>query len=131
MRESKYSESTEGVHVSVLPEPIEEETSSSEGVYTFAYTITIENRTDKTVQLLERHWIIKSAEIQIGEVTGPGVVGEKPTLKPGERFQYTSGAVIHDPVGSMEGSYKFKDGEGIFFEVKIPRFELQAATYLH
>ena len=124
MDQSKYTETTEGLKVSVIPQIIDEESSPGEGAFTFAYTITIENNSQKIVQLMERHWIIRSAEIQIGEVVGPGVVGVQPTLAPGESFTYTSSAVIHDPIGSMEGEYTFKDEKGDFFAVKIPRFGL-------
>jgi ApaG protein len=102
-----------------------------EGVYVFAYTITIENRSNDTVQLMERQWTIESADEQIGEVEGPGVVGVQPTLKPGESFEYTSSTLIRDPVGSMRGSYVFRRLSGGMFVVQIPRFRLLYPATFH
>ncbi len=44
-----------------------------------------------TAQLVSRHWIITDAAGQVEEVKGPGVVGEQPTIKPGETYAYASG----------------------------------------
>lgn len=126
-----YSAVTNDIKVSVSSEPLLANSNPVQHVFAFAYTITIENTGQETAQLLERHWIIKSDGIQIAEVVGDGVVGEQPTLKPGESFQYTSGAVVHDPVGSMEGSYTFRAESGRFFEVGIPRFELHFPMMIH
>lgn len=104
--------------------PIEEESKPHEGVFVFAYTIRIENLSEQIVQLLERHWVIESADEKIGDVTGSGVVGVQPVLEPGKHFEYTSSTVINDPVGSMKGTYIFSRKEGGFFTVQIPRFSL-------
>lgn len=103
----------------------------SESVFTFAYTVRIENNSDSTVQLLERHWIIESADTQIGEVTGPGVVGVQPILEPGKTFEYTSSTVINDPIGSMRGSYIFSKKNSGFFVVQIPRFRLLFPSFVN
>jgi ApaG protein len=121
---STFTETTASITVSVEPTPIIEECRPSENVYVFAYTVIIENNSSDTVQLMERHWMIESADTPSGEVRGDGVVGVQPTLKPGQRFEYTSSTVIADPVGSMRGSYIFRRKEGGFFNVQIPRFRL-------
>lgn len=121
---STFTETTANIVISVEPAPLEDESNPASGVFAFAYTIQIENRSGDTVQLLERHWLIESADEQIGEVTGEGVVGLQPILEPGQRFEYTSSCVIRDPVGSMRGSYIFKRTSGGFFTVQIPRFRL-------
>ncbi|MBX7143959.1 MAG: Co2+/Mg2+ efflux protein ApaG [Oligoflexia bacterium] len=126
-----YSDVTRGIKVSVRPEHVEENSDPEAEVFSFSYTVRIENLSAETVQLLERHWIILSNGIRIAEVVGPGVVGVQPVLAPGERYQYTSSAVIQDPVGSMEGSYTFKSLSGKFFEVKIPKFDLVYPVILH
>ena len=66
----------------------------------FAYTITIENTGTVAAQLISRHWIITDAENNIQEVSGLGVVGEQPLLRPGESFEYTSGTSMATPVGT-------------------------------
>jgi ApaG protein len=121
---SAATQTTQSIVVSVNPAPIEEETRPDDGVFAFSYTVRIENRSEQTVQLLERHWLIESAGEQIGEVVGPGVVGLQPILEPGQHFEYTSSTVIKDPVGSMRGSYILSRQGGGFFTVKIPRFSL-------
>ncbi len=126
-----YSEVTSGIKVSVLPKLIPDRTDPDRALFSFSYTITIENLSEHTVQLLERHWIINSGGEQLGEVVGPGVVGEQPVLNPGESFKYTSGVEIHDPIGYMVGSYTFKSGVGEFLEVGVPKFDLIYPMVLH
>lgn len=107
--------------------------------YAFAYTITISNKAQETVQLLSRHWIITDAEGAVQEVRGEGVVGEQPVIAPGESFRYTSGATLATPVGCMEGSYTMtpcaNDGQPLpdrnRFDVPIPAFSLHTPTALH
>jgi ApaG protein len=84
-------------------------------------------------QLISRHWIITNAVGEIEEVKGLGVVGHQPLLKPGEAFQYTSGARLRTPSGSMHGSYFCVAEDGERFEVEIPAFELNdgSARVLH
>ena len=54
------------------------------------------------------------------EVRGLGVVGSQPLLQPGERFEYTSGASIATPVGTMRGSYQMVAADGTRFEARDP-----------
>jgi ApaG protein len=121
---SLATQTTQSIVVSVTPTPIDEETRPEERIFAFAYTVRIENKSDQTVQLMERHWLIESADEQIGEVVGPGVVGLQPILEPGQHFEYTSSTVIKDPVGSMRGTYIFNRKSGGFFTAQIPRFAL-------
>ena len=92
--------------------------------YVFAYTITLRNTGEAAARLLTRHWIITNADGETQEVRGDGVVGEKPYLKPGESFQYTSGCIMETPVGSMRGSYHMVADDGERFEAEIPAFTL-------
>ena len=121
---STFTETTAQITVQVEPTPLVEESSPAESSYVFAYAIRIENKSDATVQLLERHWFVESAGEQINEVQGPGVVGVQPILEPGGTFEYTSSTVIRDPVGAMYGTYIFSRKTGGFFTVQIPRFKL-------
>jgi len=125
---STFTETTASITISVEPTPIPEDSRIEDGVFVFAYTVNIENNSGETVQLMERHWVIESADEQIGEVTGPGVIGVQPTLKPGTRFEYTSSTVIRDPIGAMKGSYIFRRRDGSLFVAQIPRFRLLFPT---
>ena len=99
--------------------------------YVFAYTITISNKGEVPATLLSRHWIITDANGKVQEVSGDGVVGEQPHLNPGERFRYSSGAVLETPVGAMQGLYRMKTDEGDSFDAPIEPFTLAVPGLLH
>lgn len=102
-----------------------------ENKYAFAYTVTIHNQGEETVQLLSRHWVIQDGNNEIQEVHGPGVVGQTPIIAAGKSFTYTSGTVVNTPVGVMRGSYQFIDARQRPFEVDIPLFRLAVEAILH
>jgi ApaG protein len=99
--------------------------------YVFAYTITITNTGTVAAQLISRHWIITDAESRVQEVKGDGVVGEQPMLRPKESFEYTSGAAIATPIGTMRGSYQMVAEDGAQFDAPIPEFTLAVPRTLH
>jgi ApaG protein len=110
--------------VEVQPQYLPEQSAPDEGVYTFAYTITITNTGEVTSQLISRHWLITDATGMTEEVKGLGVVGHQPLLKPGEAFEYTSGCRLRTASGVMQGSYFFVAEDGERFDVPIAPFEL-------
>ena len=57
---------------------------------------------------------------------GPGVVGKQPVLKPGESFEYSSGAPLPTPSGFMVGRYQMVREDGERFEIDIPAFSLDS-----
>ena len=99
--------------------------------FVFAYTITVTNTGDVTAQLVSRHWIITDAEHRVQEVKGQGVVGKQPVLRPGESFEYTSGASIPTPVGTMRGTYHMLAEDGLAFDAPIAPFTLSIPRTLH
>jgi ApaG protein len=119
-----YKEETQGITVSVFPAPLPEQSAPSKFVYAFSYSIMIENQGVEVVQLLRRHWHVFSGEEQTGEVEDEGVVGLKPLIHVGERFNYSSGTVIQTPIGSMMGTYLVQGETSGLFEIVIPRFDL-------
>ncbi|MBX9810673.1 MAG: Co2+/Mg2+ efflux protein ApaG [Burkholderiales bacterium] len=110
---------------------IPDQSDAEDGRYVFAYTITITNTGSTPVQLVSRHWIITDANNQVQEVRGLGVVGEQPYLRPNESFEYTSGAAIATPVGTMRGSYQMVAEDGVRFDAPIPEFTLSMPRVLH
>lgn len=110
---------------------LEEQSDPAHDRYVFAYTITIQNHGTIPAKLLTRHWIITDSNGKIEEVRGEGVVGEQPYLRPGEGFQYTSGAILETSVGSMKGSYQMLADDGITFDAPIPAFVLSIPRTLH
>ena len=117
--------------VRVSTQFLDEQSDKDKGPYVFAYTIEIENVGEGTAQLLSRHWIITDAHNIVQEVKGDGVVGEQPTLRPGERFEYTSGCPLPTPVGTMKGTYTFVGQNGEKFDVPVPEFVLSMPRVLH
>lgn len=121
-----YKSVTNDIRVVVEPEFLDDRSQPERGHYFWAYRIEITNLGQKTAQLTHRHWRITDANGHLEEVRGPGVVGEQPTLKPGETFNYTSGCPLTTPSGIMVGSYRFVDDEGEAFEVSVPAFSLDS-----
>lgn len=121
----------ERVDVSVKTQYLPEQSRPEENRFAFAYTITIANSGDEAVRLLNRHWIITDGDNQVQEVHGEGVVGKQPLIEPGKSFNYTSGAVIDTPVGTMEGSYEMITASGRPFIAEIAVFSLTQPSALH
>src|ERR1700723_2843888 len=119
-----YLAITRNIAVSVEPTYLEANSSPGSSQYAWAYRVTIENQGRETVQLLSRHWMITNARGELNEVRGPGVVGEQPVLKPGESFEYTSGAPLDTSSGMMGGAYQMESESGERFDIEIPTFSL-------
>ncbi len=90
----------------------------------WSYHVRIENGSNRSVQLLSRHWRIVDGRGALHEVQGEGVVGEMPLIAPGGSFDYVSGCPLDTPSGSMSGSYRMVDEDGSAFDIAIPRFAL-------
>jgi ApaG protein len=123
---TQYRAVTRGIAVSVEPTYLEANSSPGSSQYVWAYRVTIENQGPETVQLKTRHWMITNARGELNEVKGPGVVGEQPVLRPGESYQYTSGAPLNTPWGMMGGSYQMESESGEQFDIEIPTFSLDS-----
>jgi ApaG protein len=119
-----YLANTRGITVSVEPTYLETRSSPDSSQHFWAYRVIIENQGREAVQLLSRHWTITNARGELTEVKGPGVVGEQPVLKPGESFEYTSGAPLDTPSGMMGGAYQMESESGECFDSEIPTFSL-------
>ena len=95
--------------------------------YLFAYRITIENLGAVPVKLLRRHWHIIDSSGDVREVEGEGVVGQQPSIAPGETYQYISSCNLNSDMGKMYGSYLMED---LFskktMRIDIPEFQLIA-----
>ena len=119
------------IEVHALPQFIPDQSDPDERRYVFAYTMTIKNIGRAAAQLISRHWIITDGDSRIQEVRGLGVVGEQPLLRPGEKFEYTSGCQLDTPVGTMRGTYQLVAEDGTAFEAEIPEFTLSIPRVLH
>lgn len=122
-----FTRTTHSIKITAYPVYLHEQSSPEHDSYVWAYTISIENLGEDTVQLLSRTWKITDGLGQAQHVTGSGVVGEQPVLESGITYQYTSGAVLPTPSGVMEGSYDMLNIDtGDTFKVVIPMFSLDS-----
>ena len=119
------------IQVSVETEYLADQSDEENQRWVFAYHIRIHNRGDMTARLLTRHWVITDGEERTREVHGEGVVGEQPSIAPGQEFQYSSGAVLETEVGTMHGSYQMLAEDGTCFDADIPAFTLAVPRALH
>ncbi len=117
---------TAGVRVTVRPSYLRDQSRPAAGQFVFAYQIRIENVGRAAAQLLSRRWTITDSTGEVTDVEGEGVVGEQPMLHPGRVHEYRSFCVLKSGRGHMEGHYRFVRADGEFFDVAVPRFELNA-----
>lgn len=119
------------IDISVQTQYLTEQSDPDNDRYAFAYTIGIENHSTEAVKLLSRHWIITDDNNQVEEVRGEGVVGLQPLIQPGQKFVYTSGAVLTTQFGTMQGSYTMARTDGSRFDADIPAFLLSKPHSVH
>ena len=115
---------TRGIRVTVQSRFVPERSNPEDDQWFFAYHVRIANEGERVAQLVSRHWIVTDGDGKEQEVRGPGVVGEQPTLEPGEAFEYTSGCPLGTPVGSMRGTYRMVVPGGEAFDAEIAPFGL-------
>ncbi|MEY2757806.1 MAG: hypothetical protein RIR33_1584 [Pseudomonadota bacterium] len=121
-----YEAETNGVCIRVRPVFMQAESSPADDHFLWAYHVEIENRGGRTLQLMTRHWRITDGDGRIQHVDGAGVVGKQPILRPGARFEYSSGCPLTTPSGMMQGAYRFEDETGASVEAQIPLFALDS-----
>ena len=125
------SPSPHDIEVQVQTRFLAEQSTPEDGRFVFAYTIRIHNGGKVPARLISRHWLITDDNGKVQEVRGEGVVGEQPWLRPGDDFEYTSGAVLETALGTMEGSYQMLADDGTHFDATIAPFTLCIPRTLH
>ena len=116
---------TKGIQIHVQTDYRPDLSHPMDSNYFFNYHIQIENHNNFDVQLLHRDWYIFDSLNAPNFVSGEGVIGEQPILKPGEVFSYTSGCDLFSEFGFMKGFYTFRNlTNEQLFEVLVPTFQL-------
>jgi ApaG protein len=116
---------TQGVKISVKTKYNGTSYRNNRLYYVFAYFITIENYSSKTIELTHRFWEIFDSLNKTEFVEGEGVIGQTPVLKPNDTYSYSSGCFLESNVGAMKGFYTMKDIKTFEqFKVAIPTFQL-------
>jgi len=90
----------------------------------FVYFISIHNDTPLPVTIKGRKWVVSNARGEITVVEGDGVVGQFPTIPPGEKFSYNSFHLLDTATGQARGSYLGVDADGQTVVTRIPPFDL-------
>ncbi|RZA24032.1 MAG: Co2+/Mg2+ efflux protein ApaG [Lysobacteraceae bacterium] len=119
------------IAIDVATRFLDEQSAPADRRFVFSYTISIRNHGRVAARLLGRHWLITDADGKVQEVRGEGVVGEQPWLRPGDVFEYTSGAVLETPLGTMRGSYDMLADDGTRFDAPIAPFTLTVPRTVH
>jgi ApaG protein len=91
----------------------------------FVYYITINNQSEVAVTIKGRKWVVTNDRGEITALEGDGVVGQFPTLKPGEKFSYNSFHLLDTRSAVAEGSYLGIDPHGRKVLTRIPRFKME------
>ncbi len=122
--------STRGIKVAVETAFRPDLSNIDKNILFFNYAIEIENCNAYSVQLIEREWRIFDSLNVIRNVSGDGVVGEQPILKPDGVHIYNSGCDLNSEIGQMEGHYTFtkldKSGKVVdIFKVDVPIIKLE------
>ncbi len=122
----QYEATTQGVRVRVRPRFLHDESEPGRGLYFWSYTVEVENQSDQIWTIARRHWRIVDSVGRLQEVDGDGVIGQTPTIGPGESFSYTSGAPLATPSGMMSGTYDLVGEAGEEMVAAIPAFSLDS-----
>ena len=121
-----YSKTTNGVTVTVTPYFLDDQSSPQESHFVWAYQVNIKNSGNSSIKLNHRNWLIIDANGKIINVQGEGVVGEFPTIEPGESFEYTSGTPLKTNNGIMQGFYLVSQDNCEKIKIDIPAFSLDS-----
>ena len=122
---------TNGIRIKITPKYESEHSEPGKNKFIFSYHVTINNESDEVVTLISRHWIIANSLDKTEEVRGIGVVGETPTLYPGDSFEYSSFCPLDTEWGTMEGTYQMQQQDGSIFDAVIDRFLLTRNEIIH
>lgn len=92
----------------------------------------IENCSSDTIQILGRHWVFSAGDdfkIEVPKFS-PGIVGEMPSIEPGQAFQYVSQVNLKYSSGTMEGTFlAMNKSTGRTFEIAVQLCQLQPIKF--
>jgi ApaG protein len=72
-----YVKSTRDIRILVEPQYLDQHSKPAESKFVWSYRVVIENRSNETVQLMTRYWLITDSNGNKQEVQGDGVVGKR------------------------------------------------------
>ena len=98
--------------------------ATPEKPHPFVYFISIHNDSSESVTIRGRKWVIHEAGGEVTVVEGAGVVGQTPTLNPGEHFSYNSYHVVARSA-TVSGAFFGETAAGERIFTRIPEFRIE------
>jgi ApaG protein len=95
----------------------------------FVYFISIHNDSPLPVTIRGRKWVVRESEGEIVVVEGDGVVGQTPTIQPGEHFSYNSYHVVASSAQAT-GAFFGQTATGDRIFARIPEFRLDVPDWV-
>ena len=122
---SEQSTELEGLHATLDKLVHHRENSKVKGInlHAFIYFVSLVNMSDRTVTLHGRKWVLSNLDGTTTVVEGEKIVGETPTIPPGESFSYNSYHVTHLSAKAA-GSFHGVDEFGNKIHVRMEPFRL-------
>ena len=124
MNDKVPSTTTNGFRVLVKSAFIPEMSNIKIPQYFFSYLVRIYNEIDSPATLMRRYWKITNSFGEVKIIKGKGVIGEQPTIEPGNFHAYSSFCPLITPYGFMEGYYEMLSENSELFKIKVPAFQL-------
>lgn len=123
------SKLTHDILIKAVPKYLGIQEEEGQQLRLFTYKIDILNQSNQPLKLIKRYWKILDSLLPIQTINGEGVVGQKPIIKPGEKFSYESFCLLEGDFGSMEGFYTFYNIKlNEYLKIDIPKFDLISQT---
>jgi ApaG protein len=94
----------------------------------FVYFISIHNDSPLPVTIRGRKWVVHEDEGEVTVVEGDGVVGQTPTIAPGEHFSYNSYHVVANGARAS-GAFFGETAMGEWIFARIPEFRLDVPEW--
>ena len=123
---------TEGIRITVKPSFWAERSAPENGQFAFMYTVEIANEGTAAgaaaQPALGHHRRQRARWRRCG---ARAWWASSPGSRPGERFEYTSWAMLRTPFGTMRGSYIMERPDGVHVRGAIGEFALTQPHALH
>lgn len=121
-----FERTTDDIRVSVTPVFMDEESDPTKHFYLWAYQVRIENLGQDSIKILDRQWHVVDALGATQDIAGVGVFQDKPSLNPGDSFEYTNTIPLSTTSGFITGTYALEKNSGTFIAIKAPTFSLDS-----
>ncbi|GAB1606879.1 F-box only protein 3 isoform X1 [Argonauta hians] len=101
----------------------------------FSYRITMSMFEDapksKSCQLISRHWVSTDENGVEEHISGPGVVGYYPIMRPGAEYSWVSCTTFNTTYGNMVGFFTMiTDSTKEQIRIQCPRFHMKCLPYI-